>query len=86
MRTPAFPRVPSLQDEINVLVADSSGRLEEVSAQGDALTEVKLKLRLKGWFTSNSSLVRALLPTAPMSIAPHQVAALVHAWTSPTWD
>lgn len=64
-RTPAFARVPSLQDEINVLVVDSSGRLEEVSAQGDALTEVKLKLRLKGWFTSNSSLVSALLPMQP---------------------
>ena len=60
-RSTASARAPSLRDEINVLVADSAGRLEEVTGQDEALSEVRLRLQLKGWFTSNSSLVGVLL-------------------------
>lgn len=46
-----------LQQDIHVFVArHGSGRLEDVLSQ-EALNKVKIKLKLKGWSISNSSLV-----------------------------
>jgi hypothetical protein len=73
-RSNATARPLVLRDEINVLVADSAGRLEEVSTQDEALSEVRLRLQLKGWFTSNSSLVRLLLEGM------HTQLECMHAW------
>ena len=57
----------NLSEEINVLFDSGAGKNPENLANrlhvlgDDSLQDVKLKLKLRGWFTSNQTLVSLLL-------------------------